>query len=88
MAALARLVVIGFVVLTVIYVSLSLWSRAVRRRKLEQWWDEEGRPGDRAAYVEAGLRAYEGSLRRKLIWGVYVVPVAAVVVIVWITNFR
>lgn len=88
MAALARLVLVGFVVLTVVYVSLSLYSRSVRRRKLGVWWEEEGRPGDRDAYVEAGLRDYEGSLRRKLIWGVYIVPVAVVALIVYITNYR
>ena len=42
MVALARLMVIGFVVLTVIYVSLSLYSRSVRRSKLKTWWEEEG----------------------------------------------
>ena len=67
MVALARLMVIGFVVLTVIYVSLSLYSRSVRRSKLKTWWEEEGRPGDLESYVEKGLADYDGSLRRKLI---------------------
>ena len=88
MAALARLLVIGFVVLTVIYVSLSIYSRSVRRRKLQEWWEEEGRPGELDTYTEEGLRDYEGSLRRKLIWGVYVVPVAVVALIIYLTNFR
>jgi len=86
--ALLRLLVVGFVVLTVIYVSLSLYSRAVRRGKLERWWEEEGRPGDRDAYVEAGMHAYDKSLRRKLIWGVYIVPVTVVALIVYFTNFH
>ncbi|WP_111734634.1 hypothetical protein [Roseovarius amoyensis] len=88
MAALARLLVIGFVVLTVIYVSLSIYSRSVRRRKLQEWWEEEGRPGELDTYTEEGLRDYEGSLRRKLIWGVYIVPVAVVALIIYLTNFR
>ncbi len=88
MAALARLLAVGFVVLTVIYVSLSIYSRSVRRRKLQQWWEEEGRPGELDTYIEEGLRDYEGSLRRKLIWGVYIVPVAVVALIVYLTNFR
>lgn len=88
MAALARLLVVGFVVLTVIYVSLSIYSRSVRRRKLQQWWEEEGFPGDLDTYVEEGLRDYERSLRRKLIWAVYIVPVAVVALIVYLTNFR
>ena len=88
MAALARLVVIGFIVLTVIYVSLSFYSRAVRKGKLAEWWEEEGRPGDREAYIEAGLKEYEGSLRRKLIWGVYIVPIIMVAAIIYFTNFH
>ncbi|WP_135501634.1 hypothetical protein [Roseovarius aestuariivivens] len=88
MAALARLVIVGFVVLTVIYISLSLYSRAVRRGKLETWWEEEGRPGDRDTYVREGLQDYDHSLRRKLILGVYVVPCLVVGVIIYFVNFH
>ncbi len=87
MLALARLLVIGFVVLTVIYISLSLYSRSVRRGKLEREWDEEIQTGDRAAFIEDGMRDYDGSLRKKLIWGVYIVPITLVVVIIYLTNF-
>lgn len=87
MAALARLLVVGFVVLTVIYVCLSLYSRAVRRDKLEQWWEDEGRPGDRETYVAEGLRDYDRSLRRKLILGVYLFPCLAVGTIIYLVNF-
>ena len=88
MIALARLLVIGFVVLTVIYVSLSLYSRSVRRGKLKVWWEEEGRPGDLETYVDQGLKDYDGSLRRKLILGVYVVPICVVSLIIYLTNFH
>ena len=88
MAALARLLVIGFVVCTVIYISLSLYSRAVRRGKLKEWWEEEGKPGDLDAYIDKGLEDYDGSLRRKLILGVYVVPFLIVTAIIYFTNFH
>lgn len=88
MFALARLMVIGFIVLTVIYVALSLHSRSVRRGKLERQWAEEGREGDQEAFVEAGLAEYDGSVRRKLILGVYVIPVLVVGVIIYLTNFH
>ncbi|KZY29611.1 hypothetical protein A3731_26280 [Roseovarius sp. HI0049] len=88
MAALAKLVVIGFIVLTVIYLCLSLYSRSVRKGKLAEWWEDEGRPGDREAYIEAGLKEYEGSLRRKLIWGVYIVPVVVISAVIYFTNFH
>ena len=87
MFALLRLSVIGFVVLTVIYVALSFYSRAVRRDKLEAEWEEEGMTGDRAAFIDEGLRDYDRSLRRKLILGVYIVPVTLVILLIYFVNF-
>ncbi len=88
MAALARLLLILFVVLTVIYVSLSLWSRARRRDKLEREWDEGARQGDRDTFVKQGLESYDSSLRRKLILGVYVVPILLIGTIIYVTNYN
>ena len=87
MFALARLTVIGLVVLTVIYICLSLYSRSVRRGKLEAEWNREGMTGDRDAWIDKGLRDYDGSLRRKLILGVYIVPVTLVIVLIYFMNF-
>jgi Ca2+/Na+ antiporter len=88
MFALGRLVVIGFLVLSVVYICLSLYSRAVRRDKLEKEWDEEIQQGDRETFVEAGLREYDSSLRRKLILGVYIVPMLVISLIIYFTNFH
>ena len=88
MFALGRLLVIGFVVLSIIYVALSFYSRAVRKGKLQREWDEEGMEGDKDAWVQKGLEDYDGSLRRKLILGVYVVPVVVVSIIIYLTNFH
>ncbi len=87
MFALARLLVVGFFVLTIVYICLSLYSRAVRRGKLEKEWDEEVQTGDRDAYVKDGLDDYDDSLRRKLILGVYVIPICVVSFIIYATNF-
>lgn len=87
MIALLRLLVFGFLALTVVYVCLSLYSRSVRRDKLEKEWDEEVQEGDREAFVREGLLEYDGSLRRKLILGVYVVPISIVSFIIYATNF-
>lgn len=86
MIALARLIVVGFVVLTIIYLCLSWYSRSVRRQKLEEEWHENPQ-GDKDAFVEQGLEEYDGSLRRKLIWGVYVVPTLLIALIIYINNF-
>jgi hypothetical protein len=86
--ALARFIVVGFLVLTVIYLSLSLYSRAVRRAKLRQKWDEDIRRGDRDEYVRRGLKIYDRSLRRRLLWGVYIVPVVTIAVVIYLVNFH
>jgi Ca2+/Na+ antiporter len=87
MLAFAKLLVVGFLFLSVVYICLSLYSRAVRREKLEREWDEEIQQGDRDAFVTAGLRDYDGSLRRKLILGVYIVPMVVICAIIYFTNF-
>jgi hypothetical protein len=86
--ALARLIVVGFVVLTVIYLSLSFYSRSVRRSKLRRKWEEDIRRGDREEYVRRGLKIYDRSLRRKLLWGVYIVPVVTIAVVIYLVNFN
>jgi hypothetical protein len=88
MIAFARLVIFGGIILGVIYFSLSWYFRSVRRARMEQDWEAAGRPGDRAAYVEAGMAQYERSLRRRLLWLVFVLPVTGVGLIIWLTNFN
>ncbi|MCF6445470.1 hypothetical protein [Nereida sp. MMG025] len=82
-----RLVIILLVVLTIIYVSLSLYSRAARREKLRAQWRENLMVGDRDAWVQEGLEAYDKSLRRKLILGVYVVPIVGIAAMIYVQNF-
>ena len=82
-----RLFILVFVILTVIYVSISLYSRAVRRDKLEREWDEEIREGDRDAFVREGLEDYDSSLRRRLILAVYIIPVICVGTIIYLVNY-
>lgn len=87
---LVRLVVVGFIVLTVVYFCISLYSRSVRREKLEDAWAEDHPDGGdataRAAYIEGGMARYESGLKRKLILLVYIIPVIAVSVILYLTN--
>jgi len=82
-----RLYLFGFLILGVIYVCLSFYSRGMRRDKLEREWDEGGIAEDREIYVRKGLEDYDGSLRRKLIVGVFVVPILFIVTLIYVTNF-
>lgn len=91
MFALLRLIGVGFVVLTIIYIALSLYSRSVRKGKLRAEWREQAQAGvaeqPEEAFVDIGMIEYDNSLRRKLILGVYVVPTVLVGVIIYLTNF-
>ena len=88
--AFARLFVFGFLFLSIIYVAVSIYSRSIRREKLEDRWAED-HPGDedspeREAFIEAGMAEYNASIRPKLIALVYVIPTIAVIAISIIVN--
>ncbi|APG45994.1 MULTISPECIES: hypothetical protein [Phaeobacter] len=87
MFAFLRLMAILLVVLTVIYGIVSLYSREVRRAKLKRRWAEKGLTGDRSAFIQRGLHQYDRSLRRRLILLVYVVPLGAIALLVYVMNF-
>jgi hypothetical protein len=85
-----RLLVFGFLGLSVVYWAVSLYSRSVCRERLENDWAEE-HPGEeespeRNAFIEEGMIRYQSGLRRKLILLVYIIPAVLVVVAVVVTN--
>lgn len=85
-----RLVLFGFLAMSVVYLSISVYSRSVRREKLERAWDAENVGSEdmaaRDAYVAEGIKAYNASFRPKLIGLVYIIPTVIVMVIVYTTN--
>lgn len=86
---LIRLVVVGFLAMTAVYVLVSLYSKSVRREKLEKDWDGEnpgGDPAARTAFVEQGMAAYRSGFRKKLILLVYVIPTVVVIATLILTN--
>ena len=88
--AFARLFVFGFLALSILYLAISVYSRSIRREKLEDRWAEDHPDDDdspeRAAFIEAGMAEYNASLRPKLIALVYVIPTVAVIAIAIIVN--
>lgn len=93
MIAIIRAGALGFVILTVVYFAVSIYSRSVRREKLEKAWDSDpAREGaamdERDAYIAAGMQAYRHGLRRKLIWLVYILPMAVVLATVYYVNYQ
>ncbi len=96
MIGILRLALFGFVALTITYVLVSIYSRSVRREKLEKSYDsgeatqdipDDIKP-DRESFVAAGMEAYEKGLKRRLIWLVYVVPTVALAATVYLVNYQ
>ena len=85
-----RLVVFGFIALSIVYVLVSLYSRSVRREKLEKEWAERypdgGDPEARAAFLDDGMAAYHSSLRKRLILLIYILPPIVVGTIMYLVN--
>ena len=82
-----RLLVFGFLGLSVIYFIVAIYARSTEKERLEKEWEEEVGTGDRDEYVRRGLAEYRHSLRRKLIWLVYILPMLAIAVLLYVINF-
>ena len=88
-----RLAFVMYVALTIIYFVTSIYSRSVRREKLEKAWDtdpaREGRSGEeRSAFIEAGMVAYETGLKKRLLWLIYIVPTIGFCLTVYFVNWH
>ncbi|AGI73472.1 hypothetical protein OA238_c35030 [Octadecabacter arcticus 238] len=82
-----RLILGGVVILGVVYICVTLYSRSVRREKLEDLWDKEPVEGTtREAYIADGMAQYESGLRKKLILLVFVIPPLVVGTIIYFIN--
>ncbi|MEX0302619.1 MAG: hypothetical protein AB3N24_09360 [Leisingera sp.] len=82
-----RLVLILLVGLTVIYGAAVLYSREMRRAQLKRRWKQKGLTGDRAAFIQRGLKQYDRSPRRKLLLLIYIIPLGALMLLVYVINF-
>ncbi|WP_179378552.1 hypothetical protein [Jannaschia marina] len=87
MFALLRLFVVLMVLLTIVYWALVFYFRAGERDRLEAEWEAEQPPLPRDTYVENGIREYRRSLRRKLLWGVYIVPIGTICILIYVVNY-
>lgn len=86
-----RLGALGLIVMGVAYFMVSMYSRSVRREKIEDEWDENPANGDdkpaRDAYIAKGMKEYEGSVRKKFIWLIFILPTIAVFALIYLNNF-
>jgi len=66
--------IIIFIILTIIYIVLSLVSRFKQQQKLSNEYDEQVRSMSKDQFITDGMTEYKNSLRSKLLLGVYLVP--------------
>jgi cbb3-type cytochrome oxidase subunit 3 len=85
----ARFAFILFALLTIIYVCLWMYLCARQRRALEDEWIEQGGVavgGQWKAFMNDRMTAFRAGLRRRMILGVYVLPVTALAIVIYVTN--
>lgn len=88
-----RLAFFMYVALTVIYFVTSIYSRSVRREKLEKLWDtdptKEGAPqAERTAFIESGMQAYDKGLKKQLLWLIYILPTIGFALTIYFINWH
>jgi hypothetical protein len=88
-----RLAFVMYVMLTIIYFLTSIYSRSVRREKLEKEWDtdparEGSLPDERTAFIEAGMVQYDKGLKKRLLWLIYVVPTIGFMTTIYFVNWH
>lgn len=78
-----KLIGFGFLALTVIYLIVRAYALSVRRERLKRSFDGDA---DRDSYIAAGLSQYRRSLGYKLLWLVYILPIAVIILTAYMVN--
>lgn len=87
-----RLAFFMYLGLTLAYFLTAVYSRSVRREKLEKEWDtdparEDALAFERTAFIEAGMAQYETGLKKRLLWLIYIIPTIAFVATIYYVNW-
>ncbi len=88
-----RLAFFMYLGLTIIYFVTGIYSRSVRREKLEKEWDtdpaREGQTAqERTAYIDVGMQAYDKGLKKRLLWLIYVLPTVGFLATIYFINWH
>ena len=82
-----RLGVFLLIAMSIFYLLLRIYLRSLARERLEKRFDAKPHVGRREDFVAAGLRVYEKSMGRKLLWGVFVLPLVVIGTLIYVLNF-
>ena len=83
---LGRMLLVMLLGLTVVYVSLLFYWRSGAKMRLEEEWVMAGRPGERDTWVDERMAPVARRIRSWLVILVYVLPITALSVYVFVTN--
>jgi len=86
MLGLGRVAIVMMVGLSVVYICMFFYLRSGARMRLEEDWVNQGRPGEREAWVEQRIAPVASRIRVWLVLGVYVIPVIGLTAFVWLSN--
>jgi hypothetical protein len=84
--AVLRVLMVAFVFQTVVFASLWFYARARHAERLKADYLQTDRDVTLEAFVKSGLEAYSQPLKRKLVWGVYVIPTILLALFVYLTS--
>lgn len=86
-----RNIVVIFVLLSIVYVVLSVKARLTQKAKLDAEYTAPDKSRDitqsKEEYIATGMKKYGKSYRPKLIFGVYLVPVAIIAVLIYLAQY-
>ncbi len=81
-----RPLLLFFLLLVVIHLGLRVWLRLRERRRLAEEWEAGDRLVERGIYMGEGMAEYDRSLRKKLLWLVIVLPMAGLLLLLYVLN--
>ncbi len=88
MIGLIKLIVFGFLGLSVIYLTMRIYAASTERERLERIFDAGGIEGDRDSFVRAGMKDYHSSLRHKLLILICIIPTIAIFLTAYLVNHQ
>ncbi len=87
MIGLVRNLVIIIAVLTAVYAALSYLGRRRAADKVRGDYTKSQTPLSEEAFLDAGIAKYQKSLRRKLIVGVYLIPLFFAGLLIYLAQY-
>ncbi len=88
MIAVLRLIFLVFLVQTALFIIISVVQRWNARQRAWAEYEALDNPSeDWDSYLDREMLEYHSSLRKKLIWSVYILPGAVIVLLIYFVNF-